>query len=160
MNETQKFEIEGLKELVDSLKDLPVQLQAKIIKTTLTKAENKFIVATLRNALPYSARLKETLRTVGDPKDKLAVYGGVTLGPRIDNKLPAGVLIRFIDRGTKERKTKKGYYRGQITARNAVAPIIENEIQPIIDWVNTEMGNETIKNLERRIKKVNKINNA
>lgn len=157
-NNIEKFEIEGLQEVMDAIQDLPAELQRKIIRGVLTKAGRKFIVNELRSALPYSSRLKESLSVVNDRNDKNAVFAGVSVGKRVDNKLPAGILIRFLDGGTVERKTKKGYNRGSITAKNEVPSVIESNIQPLIDYINTEFGNEVCANLERRIKRAKKIN--
>jgi hypothetical protein len=160
MATTQKFDIEGLKELVDALSDLPEALQRKIIKATLVKAGKKFIVNELKSSLTYSETLKDSLRVVNDPHDKNAISAGVTAGKRVDGKIPAGVLLRFLDRGTVVRHTKRGYNRGAITPRNEVAPVIDSEIQPIIDFFNNDLGDEIKANLERRIKRVNKKLNS
>jgi hypothetical protein len=155
--DSQKFEIDGLKEVIDGLSELPVELQRRIIRSVLSKAGRKFIVSELRSALPYSARLKESLRVVNDPNDKLAIFAGVGVGKRIKGEIPPGVLIRFLDKGTVQRHTKKGYNRGTLIARNSVPLIIDSQIQPIIDWINNEFGNEIEKILQRKLKRINKV---
>jgi len=161
----QTFEIDGLKELLSALQELPDYLQDKIIKAFLVKAGRKFVVDDLKTSLPYSQTIeghgklegRQRFRVVTDPNNKNAVFAGVSMD---------SFWLRFVDLGTKERGTlnvknsKKMHFRGSITARNQVEKVIDSEIQPIIDYARNEFGNEIEKNLQRRIKRINKINNA
>jgi hypothetical protein len=153
--DTQKFEIEGLKEVVEALKDLPAEMQNKIIKAFLAKAGKKFVVNDLRTAMPYGQTVtghgklagRERYSVKTDPNDKNAIFAGVSND---------SFWLRWTDLGTQERKTKKGYNRGMITGKQQVRSVIDSDINPIIDYARDEFGNEIKKNLERRIKRVNK----
>ena len=140
------YKIDGLSELVDALKNLPNDLQNKILKSFLVKTGKKFIADELKTSLSYSERTKQMIRVVNDPLDRNAIYVGAT------RKI---FWYRFADLGTKERKG-----RGKITPKNQFRSVIESQIEPIIDYTSDELGNEIVKNLGRRIKKINKFNNA
>jgi hypothetical protein len=159
--EVSKFSIDGLSELMSALNDLPNNVQNNILNSTIVKAENKFIVATLRSALTYSSSIKDTIRVVKDRRNKNSYYGGISSGKRtVQGRPPAGVLGRFIDGGTVERHyiTKKGniHRTGAVKARNEVGSVIDGQIQPIVNWLNNDLGDEIDKNLLRRLKRVNK----
>lgn len=154
--ESNTFEIEGLDEVLKALDELPDVVQNRIIKSVLQKAGRKFIVSELRSALSYSHRLKKALRVVNVKSDRYAVKAGVIIDRRVNNEIPAGVLIRFLDGGTVQRKTKKGYNRGAVKGRNEVVPVIERSIQPMVDYVMEEFANEINSNLDKRLKKLNK----
>jgi hypothetical protein len=152
--DNQKFEIEGLKELTEALSALPEDVQNRIIKGFLGKVGRKFIVNELRSAMPYSQTVrkgkyagKERYRVVTDPADKNAIYAGLSRD---------SFWVRWADKGTEQRYTKKGWNRGSITPKNDVRTVIETQINPIIDFARDEFGNEINKSLERRIKKINK----
>lgn len=147
MNNIEQFEVQGLSDVVKALQELPIQLQDKLIKSFLQKTGKKFIVNELKSALPYSSKTLKGIRTLSDKKDKNAVFTGVSSDV---------FWLRFVDKGTKERQTRKGYNRGSITPKNQVRSVIDSQIQPVIDYARDEFGNEINKNLERRIKKINK----
>lgn len=146
MNNTQ-FEIKGISEVENALKNLPIDIQAKLVKGFLRKVGKKFIVDELRTILPYSKETKDTIQVVSGSKNELKVSAGVTR---------AGFHLRWADLGTKERKTKKGANRGQIVGKNQIQPTIERQIEPIVKYVEEEMANEINKSIERRLKKLNK----
>lgn len=145
-NET--FKILGLKEITDALKELPIILQARILKSFLRKLGNKFIVSKLKSDLNYSSVTESHIKVVDDTRDKLAIYAGVST---------KGYRLRFADKGTVERETKKGYNRGKIIGKNQIIPTILSQVEPMIEYTREELGNEISKNLERRIKKVKKL---
>jgi len=142
------WKIDGLKELSDALKGLPVELQAKILQAFIRKAGTKFVVNQLKTTLNYSSKLESTIKVVSDPKNKLAVSAGVTSD---------GYKLRFVDKGTVERQTKKGSKRGRITGKKQIEPTVLNSVEPIIKYTQEELGNEIEKNLQRRLKKIRKI---
>lgn len=145
--ETKDFKLEGAKEVMDALKELPAELQAKILKSFITKAGKKFIVEPLKAKLHYSKATEDTIQVVGIPGNKLAVSAGVT---------SKGYKLRWTDLGTEQRATKKGYNRGKITGKHQIQPTIEEQIEPIINYAEEELANEVNKILERRLKRMRK----
>jgi hypothetical protein len=146
---TQTWKIEGLKEVMDALKELPYNVQAKVFQGIASKAGRKYIVNELKTLLPYSSKTKAQIKVVTDIKDKTAIYAGIS---------PKTFWIRFVEYGTKPRQTKKGRNRGTIAGVARVLPIVDKQIYPIIEFYNKDLGIEVEKSLKRRIKRVNKIN--
>ena len=143
----ETYKIDGLKELEQAMKDLPVKMQASIYRALNRKAAKKFIVDNLRNVLSYSNESEKGIEIVNDRYDPTAVYGGVT---------SSSFWLRFADRGTAIRQTEKGANRGAIVPKNQIQPEILGSTDEIIKFMNEEIGNEIVKILERRIKSVNK----
>lgn len=154
--ENKTFEIEGFNDLMKAIDELPNTLQTKIVRTVLYKAAKKFIVNNLRSAVSYSNKLKKSIRVVNMRNDKLAVKAGVIISRDPENKIPAGVIIRFVDGGTVQRTTKRGYNRGAIRARNEVEPVINQNLQPMSDYITDEFANEINNELDKRLRKINK----
>lgn len=143
--ENKNINIEGLKEVTEALKALPAEMQAKVLKSFLAKAGRDFIVNPMKNTLNYSKETENTIKVISDSRDKLAVSAGVS---------SKGYKLRFADRGTKERT--KGHYRGKIIGKNQIQPLIEKQMESIVDYADKELGNEINKILERRLKKLKK----
>lgn len=153
METNQDFEIEGMDVILNAMDELPAVLQQKIIRKVIFKAGRKFIVSELRAALSYSSKLKKALRVVNYKQDKTSVIAGVIISKRKGDEIPPGLLIRFIDAGTVQRTTRKGYNRGAIKARNEVPPIIDRQKAPMLQWVKDEMGNEINLELDKLLAK-------
>jgi hypothetical protein len=143
----ETFEIKGLKEVEQAIKDLPVKMQASVYRAINRKAVKRFVVDNIRSAVNYSAKTERGIQVVNDRDDKTAVYGGVT-----SDVFP----LRFADLGTAARYTEKGAFRGAIAGKHQIQPIILNSVNDIIKSENEEIGNETIKILEKRIKSTGK----
>lgn len=141
------WKVEGMNEVKDALNDLPVKIQAQVLKNFVAKAGRDFIVKPMKNELPYSQKFKKTIGIMSDAKNKLAIQAGVS---------SKGYKLRWLDLGTKERQTKKGYSRGSITGQNKIQPLIERQIQPILKFAEEELANEVNKILERKLKKLKK----
>ena len=85
----ESFEIQGLKEIEQALKDLPVQLQASVLRATNRKLIKKFTVDPLKELLNYSRRTERGITIVNDKSDPTAIFGGV---------MSDSFWLRFADR--------------------------------------------------------------
>lgn len=148
------YEIEGLKEVDEALASLPKEIHDKVIKNFLSKAGRMFITSELKTRMPYTQQIrwgrfagKDRFITTTDPNDKNAIYAGLSRD---------SYWVRWADGGTIVRHTKKGWSRGQILPRNKIKTIINSQIEPIIDFARNEFGNEILKILERKVKKIRK----
>lgn len=148
MVSNEKFEIKGLSDVEKALNELPAKLSANIIRNFLRKAGKKYISDGLKARLNYSAKTESTIGVVNDNRDKLRIQAGVTSD---------GYYLRWADRGTKLRTTKKGANRGQINGKNEVGPFIEEQIDDVVKYTEDELANEINKNIERRLKKLKKV---
>jgi hypothetical protein len=151
--ERQTTEIEGMDSILNAMNELPAIVQQKIIRKVLFRAGRRFIVNELRTALSYSPRLKKSLGVVNSRYDKSMVVAGVMVKGRINNAVPPGVIVRWVDLGTKRRTTKKGYNRGAIDGKNEVQPNINKNIPPMTKWIQDEMAKEIDIELDRLLKK-------
>jgi hypothetical protein len=145
MAEDFTYKLEGADEIEKALSDLPTKLSLKLLQSFNRKATKKFVVDPLRACLPYSAETKKGITVMNDRTDKTKVFAGIA-----SNKF----WVRWAEKGTKQRVTKKGASRGQIIGKNRAVPIIENSTDPIINYANKELGNEIANFLQKRIKKM------
>lgn len=144
---TEKFEIIGLKEVEQAISELPIKLQVQIYRSLNRKAVKKYVVDNLRKVLNYSSKTERGIQVVNDRSDRTAVFGGISSD---------SFVLRFADLGTASRYTEKGAFRGAITGKNQIQPIIEGSVEDIIKYMNEEVGNEIVNILEKRIKSTNK----
>jgi hypothetical protein len=145
--ENEQFKIEGAKEVMEAMKELPLKLQRQILKNFIRKVGKKFIVEPLKTKLHYSQSLENNIKVVTANDDKEAIQAGVT---------GKGYKLRWLDLGTKERKTRKGHNRGQIIGKNQIQPLIEDQVPEIIKFTEKELANEINKTLERKLKRLKK----
>jgi hypothetical protein len=145
--ENEQFKIEGAKEVMEAMKELPLKLQRQILKNFIRKAGKKFIVEPLKTKLHYSQSLENNIKVVTANDDKEAIQAGVT---------GKGYKLRWLDLGTKERKTRIGHNRGQIIGKNQIQPLIEDQVPEIIKFTEKELANEINKTLERKLKRLKK----
>jgi len=145
--EAIRYELKGVKEIQEALLQLPAKVNAKLLQSVHRKTAKKFIIDSLRAGTPYSSTTKKSFVVQNDREDPTAVFAG----PSSD-----AFWIRFVEKGTKQRETKKGYNRGSITGKNTIEPIVDQQIEPIINYVNTQYGEEIENFLQKRIKKINK----
>jgi hypothetical protein len=144
---TENFKIDGLKEFFDALNDLALKRKAELYRALNKKAVQKYVVNNIRSTINYSQSTEKGITTVNDRSDKTAVYGGVT---------SAVFWLRFADRGTASRQTEKGAFRGAISSKNQIQPVIEGSNDGIIGYMNDEIGDEIIKILSRKLKYTDK----
>lgn len=147
MTTIDRYEITGLKEVVEALKLLPVDIQVKVLKSFLNKIGRKFIVEPLKVKLNYDADTEKSITVMSNPGNKLGISAGVS---------GAGFHLRWADLGTKERKTKKGWNRGRINPKNQIQPHIEGSIEPILNYTEDELATEIDNILQRRLKRIRK----
>ena len=69
---------------------------------------------------------------------------------------PDAVLLRWFDKGTVVRTTKKGYNRGQIIGQHKVQNTILSNVSGVIQFFNEDFGTEVDRILQRKLKKINK----
>ena len=156
MNDSKSYELEGVKEVIDALNALDTKNLVNIIRSVERKALNQHIVKPVKAAIPQNS-LKKAIGVVKDKNEKLGYYGGVKVGKRqTPERPPDGVILRWIDKGTKERTTKKGAYRGKITGNKRIQSISSNNTDNVVKFFNKDFGSEVDKILERKLKRIKK----
>lgn len=141
--ETFDLNITGAKEIKEALSAMSESLSNKTLTEFLNKEGKKFVTEPLKSKLNYSNETEKNIKVVKN--SPLSVSAGVTT---------KGHKINWADRGTKERKTKKGANRGSVTPKNQVQPIIEESIPEMIKFTEDELANIIGKTLERKLKSV------
>lgn len=110
--------IEGVYALVNDLKEVD---QNKAIRRGLKKGADVFKRAGRRNLSQrnneYTGNLRGSIIAKVSRKG-LSAYSGFNRSPKVTEKqgIPQGNHAHLVDRGTKKRYTKKGYYRGIMPA--------------------------------------------
>ena len=151
--ENKSFKLEGAKEVIEALKQLPIDVQSKFIKGFLRKVGKMFIVDELKRILPKTLRTRkgtvigqsEFIQSNNTSKNELRVIAGL---------MNSGYKLKWLDLGTKVRTTKKGANRGQIVGKNQIQPLIEKQIEPIIKYFDDEFSNEINKSIKRKLKRL------
>jgi hypothetical protein len=163
----QPLEIEGIEEILKSLERLPPFISNKLLydvnKQILTDVVRSDLVA----ALPYSLRTKKGIKIVKARGTENGLYIGVSTD---------AFWLRFLQKGTKERKIKsttdrsftitKRYHktgrrgatrtgnRGQISPRETgVVSTLNSKINEVLQAVQKDYSEMLLKAISRNLKK-------
>lgn len=143
------FKIHGLENLTNALKELPDKLNIQFFKNFNRKVLNQFIVKNLKQGTAYSAKTKSEIKAISASSggDKTAMIAGAT------RKI---FYVRFVEGGTKERKTKKDWNRGSIAGSGKMKNIINSNIEPMMKYIREELANDINTFMERKLKRLKK----
>ena len=139
--------IDGITEVMDALKELDIKTKVQLFESFFRKAANKLVIPQLRARMNYSARTEKNIKI----QPSKGEFAGIFVGPTTDS-----YPLRFADRGTAMRQTKKGAGRGMIIGRNEIEPTIDGQIDPLVDFIQNELDDEISKILEKKLKRQNK----
>lgn len=148
MNDKIEYKLFGTDQILDALDSLSPKTLNNIIKSTNRKALNVNIRKSVQAALPYSAKTKKAIKTLGDKEDKAT---GVWSGVSSD-----AFYLRFLEKGTKVRTAEDGANRGRIAPNPKVIPTIESNIDNVINFFNRDAGEEIAKIMQRKLKSIKK----
>lgn len=137
------FNIQGLSEVDQALRELPAKLQADVLRRTNRSILNRLVRPQLRQ-LPYR---RKRISAVGVREDKTAVMIGVS---------SKNYWLRFLDKGTRQRQTRAGHNRGAITGNNRIRDVVQGSVRPVLNEVDSSYSEMVIKTLRSRIRSVNK----
>jgi HK97 gp10 family phage protein len=147
------IEIKNLDSIQETLKLLPQKLSLQLINSVLRKVANETLVKPIRSALPYSMINRKTGKRVG-------VKGIKVQGTRDKNRILVGAVrqaywLRFLEKGTKSRKSKGGVVWRGMSPRPIIEPVSDRQIPIVINKINDEFSLELNKFIVRRLKKIN-----
>ena len=151
-------DLEGFKEYIKVLTEL---LDFKKLNTVLKQANRDVLrpaQSKMKN-LPYNAKPKWATRAAAIEGQKHP--NALMLGPLNDARTsrfrpPDAVLLKFFDKGTKERFTAKKARRGKIIGKHIVEPTLDAEARRIADNIPTVYGAALIKMVAKYTKKITK----
>lgn len=144
MSDKIKLEIEGLEEIRQALNSMPVKLSQQVLGKANRDILNKIVKPELKINLPYSGdKYKRAIKT---EKYKNA-FAGYMIGYTTDV-----YWLRFMEKGTKVRKTKKGYNRGAITSpRPFIQRTLNQSSDKVIKNIKTEYGSIILNIIEKQL---------
>jgi len=149
MADSITYKLEGVDEILDALSALEPKQILNIIKSVERKDLTENIIKPVRAALPYSEQSKKGIRVISDKwlGDKTAMWAGVSSDV---------FWLRFVEKGTDVRTTKKGGTRGSIKARPLIIPTITGQIDEVIGYFTTDFGDAVETIINRKLKKIRK----
>ena len=155
MNEKISYTLVGTKEILDVLdKELDPKILRGLIKSTNRKALYVNIVKPLRSAVPSS--LKKGIGMVADKEHKPDGFyaGAINAKRKLPKEPPPGILLRFLEFGTKVRTTKSGANRGAITPRPVIGPKILGSTGDVVNFFNKDFGQTLVELMQRKLKRI------
>lgn len=137
--------LSGFEETFKALEQLPTKIEIKILKQAVTKLA-KDITAEVKARAPVKT---------GVLRDSLSLKGATRRKGNISVTMHGKFYARFLEKGTKVRKTKgrgkvkKPALRGRINAEQNkfIQPVIEGRGSQLIDLITEEIAN-SIENLK------------
>jgi hypothetical protein len=138
------MKLRGGKEVEDALKNLDAKMQMSLLRTYNKAALKKEGIERFEERA-HSRRGKDNIKVQATPRAKNK--SSVIVGPT-----SAAFVERWLDKGTVDRYTKNGAFRGSIKEDRQYEKAAEDSVAPIIDYTNEELGKEIKKLLERKLK--------
>lgn len=140
----EQFHIEGMEQLYASLQTLSVNLQTKAARPALTKGGRLIVRRAKANVPRKSGLLYKSLGIKSRKKQgRIIVYiGANTVDHAVDGvkKKTGGFHAYIIDRGTVQRKTKRGANRGAGPATRYYQNAIEQSKPEVARILQTELA--------------------
>jgi len=154
-----EMQLTGANEIVKLLETLPLKVQEKILLNTLKRIARTEVAQPIRSALPYSSTVEGMVGVFNNKDRVLSIWAGVRAGKRSQEEPtqpPKGVILRFLEKGTKQRTTKGGANRGAISGSNKIPSLMQGYAANYVDEFNARFGEELAKMIEKETKKIKK----
>lgn len=152
-DEMMSFNLQGAKEVEEILKDLPLAVQAKILRAINKQAAN-IVKKELQNRAPADGddTVFNAIKVKNDKEDDTGVLVGI-------NAKKGGYVQRFQEYGTKKREKKSGADTGAISQpKPFVKSTMDDKVPEVIKFVSENYAELVEKQLKREVKKINKKN--
>jgi hypothetical protein len=149
------MEVKGLKEIMAALSEVLDRKNLNyVVGSSIRKGLNQVIIKPIKSALPYSAQTKSGVSIIRNKKKDIEYIAGIIAKKR-DKKnpdaLPAGVILRFLEGGTKVRQVN-GQNRGKIDPRPIVSPIIANGSAAMISFLEKDFQDTIMDQIDKKMK--------
>jgi len=142
--------LEGYDELLKVLKTLGDDKQVN----ALLKKANREAVKPVQKAmkgLPFPARLVKGIAIRAVKVDGNRHPNAVMVGPT-SKVFP----LRFLDKGTVDRYTKAGAYRGKIEGKNIIESFMDQQAKSVQKDAEIKYGEDLVKLTAKDVKRINK----
>ena len=146
----QSGSLEGYDELLKILRTLG---DDKVVNKLLKDANRDSLKDVQKGikGLPFPKNLTKEVRIRATKVEGTKNPTALVVGPTTD-----AFPLRWLERGTVERYTKAGSYRGYITGRNAIEPFIDDQARTIQKDAPSAYGEKILRAVERYTKKINR----
>jgi len=141
----------GLKETRKAIDSIPAKFGNKFMRSLLRKTGKVVVIPKIANAV-HTSKARNNIKVQAVRGEKRAVMVGITSDAYKE---------RWLQLGTEERTTKKGVNTGSIRENNTLAPIFDEMIKPVLNYIMNEgeteikkMFKNTNKGLDRKISKL------
>jgi len=148
--EIKSGSLEGYNEYLKILQTLG---DDKKVNDILKKA-NREVVKPLQRAMkgmPFPQRLTKGISIRASLVDGTKHPNAVMVGPTSKE-----YVLRWLDRGTKQRYTKTGSYKGMIQGKNVIESLVDSEASNIQKNAITTYGEALVKMVEKDVKRITK----
>lgn len=147
-----KISVTGVKEIDAVLTGLPLQLNHSVMQSAHADAAKPLVEkAKLLAPEGINGYLVDSIGTVKPGLKRANEVGEVLTGPRRGKyKGHAGHLV---ERGTKQRKTSKGWNRGIMPKHPFMEPAFEATKDQVLGRINESIGKKLFAFMSRTIKK-------
>ena len=150
MAKKKGLELDGLKGVYAGLKNLDRKYKSRAMKTLLRKAANKLkepLVSAAPSTPGGTFKNKRNISTVADKE----LRGAISVG-----YIKKAYKARWIERGTKMRKTSSGANRGRISKKPWIDRTHRKEIPAIVKNLNDNATKIMVDILSRQSKGIKK----
>ena len=142
-----KIEIQGLREITEALEALPDGMKDDVVGKANRDILNRLVKPQVRGAIPYSPKSKAAVAVRQERGNKTSFFVGIT---------SKAYWLRYVEFGTTQRQTRKGYNRGTMPQRSFLDRVLEGSVPQVTKEISNEYGNIIKKVLERKLKSVSR----
>lgn len=140
-----KIEIKGLKEITEALQALPDGMKDEVVGKANRDILNRLVKPQVIGSIPYSPKSKAAVAVRQERGNKSGFLVGITT---------KAYWLRYVEFGTTQRQTKKGYNRGVMPQNSFLDRVLAGSVTQVTKEISNEYGNIIRKVLERRLKSV------
>ena len=131
MADKQQFDLIGAKKFYSMMDGLPTATKAQVLKSVHRKIAREEIANPLKSHLPYGKTTTKNIKVAsakGEPT-------GIIVGPNTGS-----YWLRFLEKGTKPRKSRKGATWRGMTGHSLIEIFYERKIKHVINRINKDYG--------------------
>lgn len=126
------MDLEGGADLTNALLEIPRKFRKQALSRAIDRAAQVF-VSPMRQATPKAKQIFGKQATKNPPgtlrkatgKVVRTYRGGNVTAAYIGHKWPGGAAAHLLEKGTQERRTRSGKFRGRVVARPFFRPVFE-----------------------------------
>lgn len=147
-----RLRLTGHKEIDRVLRELPLQVNHRVLQAAHTSAAKSLVTAEKLSAPEGpTGNLIDSIGVVKTPIRRANAIGEIHVGPRRGRY--KGHASHLVEYGTAPRRNKRGAYRGQMKAKPFARPSWERTKNKVRESINDHLGRHLYNFMRRTIKK-------